>query len=143
MNIQHARHNTAIYTHPVAYADTDAGGIVYHGRYLEIVERARNHILYAAGFTYSQLARRWGVMFVIRKVEMTCEAPAQLDDALTVATSLTRCDPSRTCWLTKITRDGTSIASVKLEIVAVDVGDRGIRRHPEELLAALQPYLEP
>ncbi|GEM_PF-2285645 len=25
----------------IAYADTDAGGIVYHGRYIEIAERAR------------------------------------------------------------------------------------------------------
>ena len=25
----------------VAYADTDAGGIMYHGRYIEIAERAR------------------------------------------------------------------------------------------------------
>lgn len=24
----------------IAYADTDAGGIVYHGRYIEIAERA-------------------------------------------------------------------------------------------------------
>ena len=143
MNIEHTRYNAAIYRHPVAYADTDAGGIVYHGRYLEIVERARNHILHAAGFSYSELARRWGVMFVIRKVEMTCEAPAELEDALTIATSLTRCDPSRTCWLTKISREGTRIASVKLEIVAVDIHDRGIRRHPEALLDALKPYLQP
>ena len=101
-----------------------------------------NNILYAAGFNYSQIARCWGVMFVIRKVEMTCEAPAELDDVLTIATSLTRCDPSRTCWLTNISRDGTAIASVKLELVAVDIRDRGIRRHPEALLDALKPYLQ-
>ena len=29
----------------IAYADTDAGGIVYHGRYIEIAERARMNIL--------------------------------------------------------------------------------------------------
>jgi acyl-CoA thioester hydrolase len=142
MNIQHARQTAAIYQHPVAYADTDAGGIVYHGRYLEIVERARNHMLYAAGFNYSQIARCWGVMFVIRKIEMTCEAPAALDDVLTIATSLTRCDPSRTCWLTKISRDGAPVASIKLELVAVDIRDRGIRRHPDALLDALRPYLQ-
>ncbi|WP_375411721.1 acyl-CoA thioesterase [uncultured Bradyrhizobium sp.] len=142
MNIERTPDNAAIYSHPVAYADTDAGGIVYHGRYLEIVERARNHIFYAAGFNYSELARRWGVMFVIRKVEMICEAPAKLDDTLTVATSLTRCDPSRTCWLTKISCEGASIASAKLEIVAVDIHDRGIRRHPDALLDALRPYLQ-
>ena len=29
----------------IAYADTDAGGIVYHGRYIEIAERARMDVL--------------------------------------------------------------------------------------------------
>ena len=35
------------YTFPfaIAYADTDAGGIVYHGRYIEIAERARMDVL--------------------------------------------------------------------------------------------------
>ena len=35
------------YTFPfaIAYADTDAGGIAYHGRYIEIAERARMNIL--------------------------------------------------------------------------------------------------
>lgn len=30
-----------IFKFSVAYADTDAGGIMYHGRYIEIAERAR------------------------------------------------------------------------------------------------------
>ena len=30
-----------IFNFSVAYADTDAGGIMYHGRYIEIAERAR------------------------------------------------------------------------------------------------------
>lgn len=30
-----------IFNFCIAYSDTDAGGIVYHGRYIEIAERAR------------------------------------------------------------------------------------------------------
>ena len=41
----------------IAYADTDAGGIVYHGRYIEIAERARMNwlrgVAYPDGFCYS------------------------------------------------------------------------------------------
>ena len=142
MNIAMPGHTAELYRHSVAYADTDAGGIVYHGRYLEIAERARNRILYEAGFTYSGIARQWGVMFVVRNVEMTFHAPAALDDELVVATSLTRCDPSRTRWLTRIERDAQPVAAIKLELVAVDVHDRGIRRHPEALLEALARHLK-
>ena len=35
------------YVHDVSYADTDAGGVVYHGRYIEMAERARNPLFAA------------------------------------------------------------------------------------------------
>ena len=34
---------THIFNFAVAYADTDAEGIMYHGRYIEIAERARSN----------------------------------------------------------------------------------------------------
>jgi acyl-CoA thioester hydrolase len=129
-----------IYRHPVAYADTDAGGIVYHGRYLEIAERARNQMIYRLGLSYSQLIQRWRIMFVVRNVEMKFEAPAMLDDIIEVTTSLVRCDPSRTVWLTEFSLPRGRIATVRLELVAVDVDDRGIRPHPAPLLDALRCY---
>ena len=33
------------YPFSIAYSDTDAGGIVYHGRYVEIAERARMEMI--------------------------------------------------------------------------------------------------
>ena len=37
-----------IFPFSIAYADTDAGGIAYHGRYIEIAERARMNWLRGA-----------------------------------------------------------------------------------------------
>ncbi|MDR1691615.1 MAG: acyl-CoA thioesterase [Rickettsiales bacterium] len=39
------QNNTHHYLHYVPFSETDAGGIVYHGRYADIAERARNALL--------------------------------------------------------------------------------------------------
>jgi acyl-CoA thioester hydrolase len=67
----------------VYYEDTDAGGIVYHARYVVFCERARSDCLRLLGIHQSALN---GVVFVVRR--MTCDflKPARLDDLLEVHT---------------------------------------------------------
>lgn len=67
----------------VYYEDTDAGGIVYHARYVVFCERARSDCLRLLGIHQSVLN---GVVFVVRR--MTCDflKPARLDDLLEIHT---------------------------------------------------------
>ena len=76
------------HTHPIRvyYEDTDAGGIVYHARYLAFAERARTEAMRAAGAPHDELATRHGLIFVVRRVEMDYLRPARLDDLLVVTT---------------------------------------------------------
>ena len=68
----------------VYYQDTDAGGIVYHARYLDFMERARMEWLRALGINLSRLAAEQGRMFVACSVTIDFLKPARLDDMLTV-----------------------------------------------------------
>jgi len=129
--------------HIVSYADTDAGGIVYHGRFLDMAERARNKLFRAVGFTFSGLAQEHGVMLVVRRVEVSYTAPALLDDRLCLSTRLRVCQASRSLWVTDVARDGCLLASVVVEFVMVQIKTRHIARHPDALLRALAPYLVP
>lgn len=70
----------------VYYEDTDAGGIVYHARYLAFAERARTEAMRAGGATHDELATQYGLIFVVRRAEMDYLRPARLDDVLTVTT---------------------------------------------------------
>ena len=70
----------------IYYEDTDAGGIVYHARYLAFAERARTEALREAGLPHSELVRDHGVSFVVRRAEMDYLRPAHLDDELVVIT---------------------------------------------------------
>ena len=76
------------YTHTVRvyYEDTDAGGIVYHARYLAFAERARTEALRQAGVPHQELVNDYGLIFVVHRVEMDYLRPARLDDELTVVT---------------------------------------------------------
>jgi acyl-CoA thioester hydrolase len=70
----------------VYYEDTDAGGVVYHARYLAFAERARTEALRQAKVPHDQLVIRFGLMFVVRRIEMDYLRPVRLDAEVIVET---------------------------------------------------------
>lgn len=75
-------------TFRVYYEDTDAGGIVYHARYLGFAERARSEALRALGLPIGQLAKEENLGFVVANLSIHYKSPAQLDALLEVRTEL-------------------------------------------------------
>ena len=69
----------------VYYQDTDAGGIVYHARYLDYMERARTEWLRGLGVDLSRLATDHRRMFVASSISIDYLKPARLDNMLTVS----------------------------------------------------------
>jgi acyl-CoA thioester hydrolase len=66
----------------IYWEDTDAGGVVYHARYLHFFERARTEWLRAAGIGQQHLKANENVVFVVHAMELRFNAPARLDDLL-------------------------------------------------------------
>jgi acyl-CoA thioester hydrolase len=75
-----------VYAVRVYYEDTDAGGVVYHATYLRYAERARTEALRALGIPHAEMVRQYGVMFVVRRIEVDYLRAARLDDSLAVET---------------------------------------------------------
>lgn len=71
----------------VYYQDTDAGGIVYHSKYLDFAERARSELLFDMGLSNKILVNQ-GIAFVLRHVNIDYKRPAHLDDLLTIETQV-------------------------------------------------------
>lgn len=69
----------------VYWEDTDAGGVVYHGRYLNFFERARTEWLRAQGIEQSRLAQQDNRVFAIIRMEIDFLQAAKLDDELDVS----------------------------------------------------------
>ncbi|GAA0713908.1 tol-pal system-associated acyl-CoA thioesterase [Dokdonella soli] len=78
-------HSAPIFAWPIRvyWEDTDAGGVVYHARYLHFLERARSEWLRASGHGQQQLREQAGIVFVVHHMELAFNAPARLDDLLT------------------------------------------------------------
>jgi acyl-CoA thioester hydrolase len=118
------RHRYAI---RVYYEDTDAGGVVYHANYLRFAERARTEALRDLGIPHADLVDRFGVMFMVRHLEVDYERGARLDDALTVETEVLDVGGATTRLRQTVrNKDGVCAAlTVRLACVRLDVSKPG------------------
>ncbi|RLM32481.1 tol-pal system-associated acyl-CoA thioesterase [Brenneria salicis] len=67
----------------VYFEDTDAGGVVYHARYVAFYERARTEMLREHNFHQHALLSEH-IAFAVRRMTVEYLAPARLDDMLEV-----------------------------------------------------------
>ena len=88
----------------IAYADTDAGGIAYHGRYIEIAERARMDILRGIKIPNGDLG------FVIRDLNIRYIRPLFLGDEFVVETVVTKFGAASMSVEQKFVKDGAICA---------------------------------
>lgn len=88
----------------IAYADTDAGGIVYHGRYIEIAERARMDILRGIKFPDGDVG------FVVRDLSIRYVHPLFLSDTVIVETTVTKLGAASLSVEQKFVKDGVICA---------------------------------
>jgi acyl-CoA thioester hydrolase len=118
----------------VYYEDTDAGGVVYHARYLGFAERARTEFLRSLGFDHGRLAEEEGILFAVAAVEIQFKAPARLDDLLEVRTRVVKLGGASMEMEQVVTRDDKVLSELKVTLVCIDQGFKAVRL-PEEVRA--------
>ncbi len=103
----------------VYYEDTDAGGIVYHANYLKFAERGRTEMLRATGHDHQSVMAQFNIILIVRHIEIDYNAPAKLDDLLTITTSVSAVGNTSLTMTQVITRDANQLAVLKVIVVAV------------------------
>jgi len=95
-----------VHTFPftIAYADTDAAGIVYHARYLEIAERARMDWLKGNAPPEGDLG------FVIKEITVKYLRALRVWDEITVETVATSVGAASLTVEQKMMKDGETYA---------------------------------
>ncbi len=121
----------------VYYEDTDAGGIVYHANYLKFAERARTEMIRDCGLTNSSVRNEFGVIIVVRHIDINYTAPAKLEDSLVVESEIV--ETGRTSFLMKqvVLREDHPLATLLVKLVCVDLETGKATRTPDKLLAIL------
>lgn len=74
----------------VYYEDTDAGGVVYHARYLHFMERARTEWLREMGVDQVAIRAEQNKVFVVTDSVVKWLKPARLDDLLLVTAKVAK-----------------------------------------------------
>ncbi len=122
----------------IYYEDTDAGGMVYHARYLGFAERARTELLRDLGVPHQELVRDHGVIFVVRRVKMDYLRPARLDESLTIATGLTQLGAATATLQQDFSADRAEVARLTVQLACVRGTDGRPQRIPPRWRAALE-----
>lgn len=125
------------------FQDTDAGGVVYHGRYLDWFERARMEWLRAIGAPASELAAREHVLFIIRSVELDYLRPARLDDALGVQLRVEAVGGAQVMLRQQVTRGDEPLVTGRIHLACVAADTLRPARIPPNLRNRLAAWLPP
>ncbi|MDH2997105.1 tol-pal system-associated acyl-CoA thioesterase [Pasteurellaceae bacterium LFhippo2] len=105
----------------VYYEDTDAGGIVYHARYLHFFERARTEYLRNLGFSQESLLRERELAFPVRKIEIDYKISARLDDLLVVETLVQELKGAKIVFKQRLLRQSECLSEAVVICASVDM----------------------
>lgn len=115
----------------IAYADTDAGGIVYHARYVEIAERARMKWMMDTTPTNGDIG------FVIKELKMQYIKPLRLADDFVVETRLTKLGAASLNVEQKFVKDNF-VYAILTGTAAYIGADMKPKRIPEDIIKILK-----
>ncbi|MFS4437245.1 YbgC/FadM family acyl-CoA thioesterase [Paracoccaceae bacterium GXU_MW_L88] len=127
-----------VHEYPVRiyYQDTDVGGVTYHGRYIDFMERARTEMLRDLG-VWDKADQ---APFAVRHMEMDYYLPAKLDDHLIVTSEVTKVGGASITFKQEVLKDGNLLFSCMLTLVHLNEEFRPVRV-PDKLRTVLSSGL--
>jgi acyl-CoA thioester hydrolase len=110
----------------VYYSDTDCGGIVYHGRYLDFAEHARTELLREVATSGSEgkqssLLEKENLAFVVKSIFIDYIKPGKLDDALVVETSVTEAKHFSITFLQTVKRGEEVLCTLSVKVASINI----------------------
>ena len=126
----------------VYWEDTDAGGVVYHARYLAFLERARSEWMRSRGFDQEVMRCQDDLVFVVRAMQIDFLAPARLDDQLQVSVHLLECRGASFNMAQQIYMGDRLLIEAKVRIAALQASSFRPRPIPEPLNSELKSLVE-
>lgn len=99
-----------IFNFAVAYADTDAEGVMYHARYIEVAERARSN--WSRGIVIPD----GDIGFVARELNIKYMRPILLNDEFTVETQALKIGRASMVIEQKFVKNGEICAIMNITI---------------------------
>ena len=121
----------------IYYHDTDAGGIVYYGRYLNYLEEARTEYLEKKSLSVHMFHDR-GLIYAVRKCTITYRSPARYGDTILCDAKLQKMTAAQIIFDQTIhdKKDGRLIVEAEVSLACLDRNFKPTQI-PEDLKARL------
>jgi acyl-CoA thioester hydrolase len=116
----------------IYYENTDAGGVVYYGNYLALMERARTEYLADRGIDIAELHND-GLFFVVAHVVITYKKPTRLGETIDVTTEVVEIRHASMIIRNCVYKEGVLRVEAMITVACVDREGRA-RRLPESIL---------
>lgn len=126
-------------TKKVYYHDTDAGGVVYYGRYLNYLEEARTEFLNQLGFNVKSLNDD-GYIFAVKSCHIAYEKPARYGDVLECSAIVKEVSAVRIIFdqVIKNSHSNETIAVAEIQLVSLCGTSFKPKKMPKGLFEALK-----
>jgi acyl-CoA thioester hydrolase len=125
----------------VYFEDTDLSGIVYHANYLRYMERARSDMLRVAGVDQRAAFEGGEGVYAVRDLQVRYRAPARLDDALLVASTVEEIRAASVLIHQRVMRGAELLVDAHVEAAFVAPSGRP-RRQPANWIEAFNALAE-
>ena len=106
----------------IYYHDTDAGGVVYYGTYLQYLEEARTEFLEDKGLSVKRM-QEMGFLYAVRSCSIVYRSPARYGDILVCDARLMKTTAAQLVFEQKIHHKETSRLIVEAEVTLVCLSD--------------------
>ncbi|KAA3641188.1 MAG: 4-hydroxybenzoyl-CoA thioesterase [Proteobacteria bacterium] len=126
-----------LYKTRVYYEHTDAGGVVYHGRYVNFFDQARTEWLRHHDLQQSEMRHQENVLLVVRGIDIQYLKPAYLDDILSISCEIKSHSAVRMVLEQVMTVDNKVIATAEVTVVSVHDQRFKPMRFPQKYLNRL------
>jgi len=121
----------------VYYEDTDAGGIVYHSKYINFCERARSELLFQKGLS----PKNGNSFFVVRDLNARFYKSATLGETLEVVTKIDKINKVSMDLIQEIYNAKQTLI-FKMNIKLVYIKNSKPSKMDENILMILKTYFE-
>lgn len=132
---------THYYDARVHYADSDAGGVVYHSRYLDFCERARAGVLYLIDVPEIIVTDVETYFWVVRKATIDYKAPAKVGDTITIETKFVKLGGASLDVSHQIKKAKQILVNIQLTLALVSEKGRPQKIMPE-IRHKMMPYIQ-
>lgn len=132
---------THYYNARVHYADSDAGGVVYHSRYLDFCERARAGVLYLIDVPEIIITKDGTLFWVVRKANIDYKAPAKVGDTITIETQFLKLGGASLDVGHRIKNGNQILVNIQLTLALVSEKGRPQKIMPE-IRHKMMPYIQ-